>query len=405
MKWLIITAYFPPEIGSASFLFFELGQELVRRGHKVTVLTGFPKYNVDSKNLPLKYKKHLYLKKEISGMKVIRLKTLNFPRYIPIARGIDQFLTSFIFLIGGLALRKNSFDRILVYSPPLPLGLTAFILSKFKKHPFIFNVQDIFPQSAIDLGILKNSVLIKLFNKLERFIYKKASMVTVHSEGNRNYVISKGILPSKVKVIPNWVDTDVIKPGERINGFRREFGLDNQFIISFAGIIGYSQDLDTVINAAEYLKDYKNLLFLLIGDGVEKERLQQKAISLGLNNVRFIPMQPKEKYPFLLAASDVCLVTLRKKVKTPVVPSKLLGIMSASRPAIASLNLEGDVPKIINEAKCGICVEPENSQGLADAILRIYKNPLVAEEFGRNGRRYAEEHFSLRKCVEIYELL
>lgn len=405
MKWLMLTAYFPPEIGSAAFLFHELGQKMVQRGHQVTVLTGFPKYNIDAKNLPAKYNHRLYLKEEFQGMNILRLKTLSLPRYIPIARGIDQFLASLIFLIGGLALKKNSFDRILVYSPPLPLGIAAFILSKFKKHPFIFNVQDIFPQSAIDLGVLKNKVLIKLFKKLECFIYKKAFTVTVHSEGNRNYVISKGIPSHRVKVIPNWVDTDAIKPAEPHNGFRREFGLNNKFIISFAGVMGYAQDLDTVIATAEALKDDKDLLFLLVGDGVEKPRLQQKAISLGLDNVRFLPLQPKDKYPHILAASDICLVTLRKEVKTPVVPSKLLGIMSAARPVIASLDLEGDAPKIINEAKCGICIEPENPQRLREAILKIYKNPSIREEFGKNGRRYAEKKFSLTRCAQMYESL
>lgn len=399
----MLTAYFPPEIGSASHLFFELGQKLVEKGHEVRVITGFPRYNVNVKNLPQKYRAPLYLKEKIGKLEVIRLKTLSLPRAVPLLRGIDQFVTSFIFLIGGIFLRGNLFDLILVYSPPLPLGLTAFLLGKLKRRPFILNVQDLFPQSAIDLGLLRNRFLIRIFESLERWIYRKASLVTVHSEGNRRHVLSKGITPRKVAVVPNWVDTEAIRPGERCNGFRTKFGFHDEFIISFAGVIGRAQDLDTVIDCAYYLRGRPSLLFLLIGEGSEKERLQAKVSRLALENVKFLPMQPRETYASILQASDVCLVTLRREVKTPVVPSKLLGIMAAGRPVIASVPLRGDAPEIIQEARCGLCVEPENPKRFAEAILLMVRHSSKAKEWGRNGRRYAEAHFSLENCANLYE--
>ncbi|MBI4846004.1 MAG: glycosyltransferase family 4 protein [Candidatus Omnitrophica bacterium] len=404
MRWLIINAYFPPEIGSASFLFFELGQRLEQKGHNVTVLTGFPRYNIDKDKLEQKYKQGIFLTEDIKGMKVLRSRLPEFPRYIPILRGMDHLVMAGIFLIRGLFIKKRNFDRILVYSPPLPLGLTAFVLSKIMGIPFIFNVQDLFPQSAIDLGVLQSKFLIRLMEKMESFIYKKADCVTVHSQGNKKHVLSKGVDKNRVVIVPNWIDTDAVEPGEKNNDFRKEFELGDKFIVSFAGVIGYSQDLDTVIEAASLIKE-KDILFLIVGDGVETERLKQKVSDKELSNVRFLPMQPKDKYIKLLAASDACFVNLHKSVKTPVVPSKLLSIMAAQRPVVASLPLTGDAPLIIKESACGICVDAGDYKGLSHAIMKIYTDKPLREEYARNGRKYAKEKFSLDKCVLLYENL
>jgi colanic acid biosynthesis glycosyl transferase WcaI len=403
MKWLMINDYFPPEIGSASFLFYELGRKLVARGHEVTVLTGFPRYNIDSSTLPEKYKKRMYLEENMDGIKVIRIRTFNLPRYVAIARGIDQFISACIFCIRGVFFKRRAFELVLVYSPPLPLGLTGMAIGRMKRIPFVFNIQDLFPQSAIDLGILNNKILISLFEKLEKFIYRKADLVTAHSEGNRKHVLSKGVEPEKVATVPNWIDIDAIKPGIKENDFRREYGLGKKFVVSFAGVIGYSQDLDTVIETANFHRDNKDVLFLIVGDGVEKARLQEKAKVLGLGNVMFLPMQPKAKYELLIAASDVCLVNLHKEVKTPVVPSKLLSIMAAGRPVLASLPLPGDAPKIIEASGCGICVEAGDAGALAKGLSKMIKEEQFRNECGEKGREYAEKNFSLTRCVEIYE--
>jgi glycosyltransferase involved in cell wall biosynthesis len=401
MNLLIITNYFPPEIRSASHLFYELSESFVSNGHKVTVVTGFPRENI--KELPDKYKGKLFLREMMNGIQVLRVATMSFPRNIPVVRGLEQFLLSLQFLWGGLISGKQ--DVVLVYSPPLPLGLSVILLKKAKRIPFVFNMQDIYPQCIIDLGILKNPLLIKLFEGIEKFIYKKADYITVHSEGNREHVISRGIFPSKVVVLPNWVDTDMIAPSNRLNGFREENDLGDKFIVSYAGVMGYAQDLSTIIESAERLKIYENILFLLVGDGPMKKDLEQRVETLGLKNVKFLPMQPREKYPEVLAASDVGLVTLTREIVTPVVPAKLLSIMASGRPVVASMDLNGDAPKIIKASLCGYCVEPENPEMLAQAILKLYDETVLREELGRNGRKYAEEHFSRNVCIKIYEKL
>jgi len=406
MKILLLTAYFPPDTGSAAHLFYELGRAFVERGHGVTVLTGMPGYHALG---PLeKYKGKKRIKEDMEGMEVVRVAMPQLPRHLMVGRALWQFGGAWALFLAGLGLPKA--DAAIVYSPPLPLGLTAWGLKKLQGLPFILNVQDLFPQSIIDLGLLRNRWLIRFFEEMERFVYRHANIITVHSEGNREHVmrkLDKG-QAEKVKVIPNWVDVHFIQPGPRMNWFREAHGLGDAFVVSFAGVLGYSQDLDVVLDAARILEDggwSSEILFLIVGDGVERPRLEAKARQMGLNNVRFLPMQPREKYPAVLHASDVGLATLYAEVRTPVVPSKILSIMAAGRPVVAAMNLDGDGPRLIAEARCGLCVPPEDPRALAEAILQLYHDASLREELGRNGRRYVEKYLSLEACVERYEQL
>jgi glycosyltransferase involved in cell wall biosynthesis len=278
-------------------------------------------------------------------------------------------------------------------------------MGRLRGKPAILNVQDIFPQSAVDLGVLKNPWLIRCFKSMEAFAYRHFRLTVAHSEGNRRYIISRGGPPLQVTAIPNWVDTEAIQPGLKTNGLRTALGLEGHFIVSFAGIMGYSQDLGPIVKAAALLKDHPHIAFLLVGDGVEKPRLMKMVQDSNLSNVHFLPMQPKAEYPKVLAASDLCLVTLRKEVQTPVVPSKILSIMAAGRPVLASLPLEGDAPRLIAAAHAGICVAPESPERLAEAILKLYQDSSLLEEMGAKGRGYAVQNLSLKACVMQLEQL
>lgn len=402
MKILILTDYFPPEIGGASHLVFELSQSLVKRGHRVSVATQIPRYNLQE--VPQKYKGRRQFYEEIDGIQVTRLTF--FPAYgaMTLVRGLSHLFSAASLFVGGVCSGEQ--DVILALSPPLPLGVTAYMLGKLRSALFIINVQDIFPQNAIDLGLLKNPLVIWFLRQMEQFVYRKATYITVHSSGNREYLTSKReVPPEKVVVIPNWVDRNLIIPSDKQNAFRNEYNLNSKFVVLFAGVMGWSQGLDVVIESANLLRKRDDIIFLLVGEGVEKARLELQAERLGLANVCFLPMQPREKYPLVVNAADVCLVTLRKEVSTPVVPSKLLGIMASGRPVVASLPLDGDAPKIIKAARCGYCVPPGDPERLAEAILKLYQEPAIREEFGANGRPYAVEHFSLEACVDRYEKL
>jgi glycosyltransferase involved in cell wall biosynthesis len=399
MKILLITPYFPPEVGSAAHLYYELGQALRERGHEITILTGLPRYHVAG--TPKDYRQRLCICETYHGLKVLRVFNLVIPWNIPILRGMDQLVSALLAGMAGLWL--PAFDAALVYSPPLPLALAALALCRARRRPLIVNIQDLFPQSAIDLGLLKNPYLIRIFKGLESFLYRHADLVAVHSEGNRRHIFNAGGKFGKVAVIPNWIDTKAIQPGARENELRASLGLDHHFMVSFAGIMGYSQDLETVLHSARILKDQKDIVFLMVGDGVEKFKLQKLAWENQLDNVLFLPMQPKDKYPEVLLASDLCLATLRPEVKTPVVPSKILSIMAAGRPVLASLPLDGDAPRLIAEAQCGRTIAPSDPEAMAQAILELFQAPELREQMGVRGRRYAVQHLSLERAAELIE--
>lgn len=399
MNVLILTNYFPPEIGGAAHLFYELAESLVQRGHQVTVVTGFPRYNV--KERPEPYRGKRLMREEMSGVQVLRLWTPSVPRTNLILRGLEHFLVPAVLFLGGLFSGRQ--DVVLIYSPPLPLGLAAYSLSRIKRIPFVVNVQDLFPKEAVILGLLKSKILIRVFEIIERFIYRKADSVTVHSPGNREHVLAHGGHSERVQVVHNWVDIERVRPLPRENSFRHEHGLDARFVVSYAGTMGWCQDMSVIVQAAQRLQDYQDIVFLMVGDGPEKTKTEEHARRLKLNNVIFLPMQPWSKYPEVLAASDVSMINLNKNLTTPVVPSKLLNIMAAGRPVVASVPLNGDTPKIVAEAGCGLCVEAGDAQGLAQAILTLYHNPELAHEMGQRGRLYAEQHFSRESCVASYE--
>jgi len=401
MRLILVTAYFPPEVGSASHLYYELGSELVRRGHEVTILTGYPTYNIDRNSLPAAYRSGWWMKERVHGIDVVRIRTIGMPRQIPILRGLGQVTLALALCFSGVFLTRGNYDIVLVYSPPLFLGWTALALRRFKRAKAILNVQDLFPQSAIDLRVLRSPFLIRLFRRIESYLYRATDLVAVHSPGNKDHVVSCGGSASRVSIIPNMVDTKSITPGERNNAFRARYGINaRDYVVSFAGVIGLSQDIDTVIDAAKHLKHQGDIVFYIVGDGIEKPRLMEKA--QGMVNVRFLPMLQKEEYVELLHASDICLATLRKEVKTPVVPSKIMSIMAAGRPLIAGLPLQGDAPRIVEAARCGICIEPENPGALADAVQAIHGNPTLAKEYGENGRQFVERNFSLDVCTTLY---
>jgi len=398
LRVLLIARSFPPEVNSVAVLYGQLADGLAKRGHKVTVVTRSPQtYLADATGVSSPPPSGT---DESQAVDVRRVGTLPVPGRIPLLRALEQVCTAGTFFLNASLSGRH--DVALVYSPPLPYALSAWAVRSLRGIPFMLNVQDLYPQTATDLGLLRNPMLIRAARALERFAYRNAARISVHSEGNRDHVIAHGATADKVSVIPNWVDTENVAPGPRDNGFRQEFGLGSRFVISFAGVMGFAQGLESVIQVAGLLHDHGELAFVLIGDGVSRPALEADAARRGLTNVTFLPLQPPERYPEVLAASDVCLVTLSAKLKVPVVPGKLLSIMAAGRPVIASVDSGGDVPRIISEANCGVVTDPADPSTLADAILVLSRDPELRDRLGANGREYALRHFSLDAAVDRY---
>jgi glycosyltransferase involved in cell wall biosynthesis len=395
----LITITYPPEIGGAAHLISDLALSLQARGNDVTVFTCYPTYNL--KEIPEKYRHGIHLIEIQDGILVHRIRVPAFSRMNKLARGIEHFVYGIWLTI--LTLFSPRPDVAMVFSPPLPLPWLICLAGKLRRLPVVVNVQDLFPREAVELGMMTNSFLIHLFEAMERQVYRLAAAVTVHSPGNRDHVVRHGCQPEHAQIIYNWVDADSIKPGRRNNGFARQYALNGRFVISYAGTMGWAQDMGTIIDGATRLRDNPEILFLLVGDGVEKEKAQARSIELGLKNILWLPMQTRDVYPDILAASDVSLVNLHPGLCTPVVPSKLMSIMAAARPVVASLPVESDARQIIAAAKCGIVVNAGDGKDLAKAIQKLEADRTLSREMGQRGRVYIEDHLSRETCTSQLE--
>lgn len=403
MNILLVTDSYPPEIRSASHLMLELAQELSHRGHQVTVITTWPEYNLDQ-NVALR----AFDESELEGdIRVIRVKTLPHHNVNYILRGLAQLIMPWQFL-RKLKTYRIKPDAVVVYSPPLPLALVGSALRK-RGVRYLLNVQDLFPQNAIDLGILRSPLQIRLFKALEKHAYRTADVVTVHSEGNK--VVLENAHPyirDHLKILHNWVDIDhhtssnlAIKDCE--DDYRKKWDITHRNVAVFAGVMGPSQYLDLILDIAEQMQDQTDLLFLLVGDGKEKQRLHALAQSKSLSNVRFEGFVSRESYPKLLEACTIGLVCLSPQNQTPVVPGKILGHMAAGLPVAAFLQTASDGHHLIREAQCGVSADSAHPEACVAAMKALLANQENLQALGHAGKAYAIANFSKQVCVSQLE--
>ncbi len=405
MNLLLVTDSYPPEIRSASHLMLELAQELRRRSHQVTVITTWPEYNLDQDEAPRDFKEF----ETEDGINIIRVKTLPHHNVNYLVRGLSQLLMPVQFLF---KLRKYKIkpDAVVVYSPPLPLALVGSWLRR-KGARNLLNVQDLFPQNAIDLGILTSNIQIKFFQAIERYAYQTADVVTVHSEGNRKMVLQQHPdLGSKLQLLHNWVDIDHHSyqdesPSRMQVDFRKKWNIKQKHIAVFAGVMGPSQYLELILGVAERLQDQKDLLFLLVGDGKEKEKLQSLAKEKNLNNVQFEGFISRDVYPDLLKVCSIGLVCLSPQNKTPVVPGKILGHMASGLPVVAFLHTASDGHAMIAEAKCGVSANSADWDHCAEVLRSLMQHNDEFKSIGLAGKQYATAHFSKDVCVSQLEAM
>jgi glycosyltransferase involved in cell wall biosynthesis len=402
MKVLLLTLGYPPILTSAARLFSELAEGLAACGHEITVLTTVPERYLDDKDAAAI--KTIPERETKNGIEVHRLRMFGLPKQVPFLRGMEHLLYGLQYFMHGRGLGHH--DVVIAYSPPLPLAISAARLAHEWESSSIMNIQDLYPQEAIDLGLLRNEWLIRIGHYMEKWAYKHIDAITVYSDANRDYVIQKGVNPDKIYVIANWIALNKYKPGPRKNSFRSSYGLEDAFVLSYAGVMGFAQGLGDVLKAAVRLEqEIPGFVLILAGSGVELPKLKELSKELGLKNVRFIPHIPEDEYIALLQASDVCLVTLDKNLTTPIIPGKLSCIMGIGRPAVCNLPATADAWKIVEESKSGLCAESGDYEALADAVLRIYRDPAMRADMELNGRRYAESYFDCNHSIEQYDQL
>jgi colanic acid biosynthesis glycosyl transferase WcaI len=407
MKILYVSQYFSPEMGAPAARAAELSRHWAAAGQEVTVLTGFP--NHPTGVVPPEYRdkfRRLVVREKVDGVNVVRTWLVPFPNRKAHERMLNY--TSFGISAASTGLFLQRPDIVIATSPQLLVALAGWWLARLKRVPFVFEVRDLWPESLAAVGMGKSSSLLhRALANIAGFLYRRSDHVVVVTPAFEDYLVERWRVPrEKISVIENGVETRLFAPepftGEAGTGLRRELRAEGKFVVSYIGTMGMAHGLETIIAAAARLRDAKpEIVFLMVGEGSDKERIAALAREHGLNNLRFVDQQPREKIPAYICASDVCLVLLKKTdlFKT-VIPTKMLEFMSCARPVI--LGVDGQARAILEEARAGLVIEPENSEALVKAICYLYANGELAREFGQNGREHILRKFSRRHTAEKY---
>jgi len=401
LKILFLTQYFPPEIGAPQARLFELARGLKNKGHEITILTAFPNY--PGGKILAGYKLRAVQEEEMEGMRVIR--TWIYPSHSRsfVKRLFNYF--SFVFssmFFGAFKLGRQ--DVLVCETPPLFLGISARFLSLLKGAGLYLYVSDLWPDSAVELGMLKNKLLIKLSKSLELGLYRRSLKVIVVTDGIKKIIETHTFTKDKVFTVTNGVDLKVFNPSDK-TAARKTLGLPpDKFIIMYSGNHGLAQNLTTVLKCAK--KTIKNpaLLYVFAGDGVEKPLLQELKEKEGLTNVVFLKSFPKKEMPLVLSAADAALIPLKDlKLFEKALPSKMFEMMSMTVPLL--MGVKGEAAEVVKAAGCGINITPEDENSMEKAILDLYNSKELREEMGRKGREYAKTHFSREAIINLFERL
>lgn len=401
MNILLITIYYPPIISSLSTMMQELAEELTLRGHQVTVATVKPQ---DDLNLSFEARQKTFDTFSIEkDVRVIRVSTPPLKNKIYFLRGLVQLMLPYFFLKQIEKFVDEKIDAVIVSTPPLSLATSGSKIKKKYRSKYILCVQDIFPQNAIDLGVIKNKLIIKFFEHVAKSAYRSADRITSHTQTSRKFLIEKkNVSLDKIFYIPNWIDVAPYINDNKAGLYKKKYSLEGKFIFLFAGVIGPSQGLDVLIKAVAESKDIPDdICILIVGEGAEKDRLMRMKAEYSLSNIVFKPFVSLEEYPKLLKDVDVGVVCLSSLNKTAVVPGKVLGYMASSVPIVALLNRESDGHMIIEEAECGYSIASDApTEEISNLILQIYNKKDRLKQYGENGHRYVLKHFTKSSCID-----
>lgn len=399
MRITFLCQYFPPEMGAPAARTFEHARHWASLGHDVTVITGFP--NHPTGVIHPDYRGYLIKAEEIEGIQLLRTWI-----YVAANKGFTKRILNFLsfffssFLLGALLTRRP--DVVVGTSPQFFCAVAAYLLSRLKRVPFVFEVRDIWPQSPIELGVLRNPWLIRALEAIELHLYRKAALIVPVAESSRGYLLSKGIPPDKIKVIPNGIDLSFLSAESRTpEAVRAELGLGDKFLVSYIGTHGMSHALEIVLATARQLKDDAGVHFLFVGEGAEKAKLKQLAADWQLSNVTFLNAQARDTLPAFYRASDVSLVPLKRlPLFKKVLPSKLFELMGTGCPIICSV--EGEAAQLVNHSEAGLCIEPESETALLEAIQRLRYEPELRWQMSQNGPRFVKANYLRTMLAEKY---
>jgi len=399
---LVLCPHFAPDVAPTGEVITSIARELVERGHRLHVVTSLPWYR--HHRIEEGWSGKVWRQQATEWGRITRVHPFPTDKHNIPARALAfGGFTALSSLVASISRPRP--DVVLAMSPPLTLGLAGWMAARLRGAPFVFNIQDVFPDVAVELGVITNPTIIGVASALERFSYLRSDAVTVLSEDLRDNVATKlgQHRPERVRVIPNFVDTEHIRPAPRENGYRAEYGLTGKTVVMYAGNVGMSQSLDLVLAAAAALAHDPDVAFVINGGGAARADLERKAT--GTPNVRFVDMQPKDRLPDVLAAADIHVVPLRRGLARSSVPSKMYSILAAGRPIVASVDPGTEVASVVERAEAGVAVPPDDPEAFTKALARLVADPGEAERMGRAGRAFVERWASPAAIAEHYEAL
>ena len=402
MRLLVISPHLEPDTAPTGIIISAILEELNQLGneiHAVTSLPWYEKHEVEKNWKGKGLQKFIRTDTEKYG-KVTRCYPFPSSKRSLIKRGMGFIGFATLTAVSTVFSRKK-FDAVITISPPLTLGFVGWVASRRHRCPHILNVQDIFPDVAIQVGAITSPQIIRIFKKLERFCYKKSTAISVLSDDLAENVKSKmRPIESQIVVIPNFVDIRKIRPSKHQNSYRSELNLDNQLVVMYAGNLGLSQSLELLVQAARHHQDREDVAYVINGSGVAAPELIKQAQSLP--NLCITGFQPAARLSEVLASADIHVVLLKKGLGTSSLPSKMYSIFAAGRPVIASIDSGTEVSKIISENQAGIAVEPGEFEEFISAIERLVNDKQERAEMGAAGRTWVEKQPTARMVAESY---
>jgi colanic acid biosynthesis glycosyl transferase WcaI len=403
LRLIVLCPHFEPDMAPTGVVMTRIVHELAARGHELHVVTSLPWYR--KHQVETGWAGALWRIEKTTWGSISRVQPFAGQTKSNLVRRAVGFIL-FSYFVGLRALFAGGFwrraDGVLAMSPPLTLGLIGWHTKLFRGGKLVFNIQDVFPDAAVETGAISNQRVIAAASWLERVSYQRSNSVVLLSDDLANNVQRKldQKFHKRIRVIPNFVDTQAIVPMSRLTNYRRELGVDESLVVMYAGNVGFSQSLELMIEAARVLP---NVVFVINGEGSARKSLEAKAHAL--SNVKFGDYQDASRLSEVLATGDLHVVPLRRGLGSVSVPSKTYSILAAGRPICAAIDLETEVPRILAAANAGVCVEPDNEAAFVSAIAALISDRKSLEEMGASGRKWVEGHASPQSIAQRYEAL
>ncbi len=398
MNILFLSHYFPPEVNAPASRTFEHCQQWVKDGHSVTVVTCAP--NHPQGQVYDGYRNCLFQREECQGIRVIRIWT-----FITANEGFVKRTLNYISYLIAVVLVTPWLPQanvVISTSPQFFNGLAGYFVSRILRIPWVLEIRDLWPESILAVGAITNRRIIQLLEWLEKFAYRKADWIVPVTDSFQRFIAEKGITPDKITVIKNGANLALYNPMAGENTMTELLDLKGKMVASYFGTHGMAHHLETILYAAKQLQDYPDIVFLLAGDGAERKNVLALHQQLKLTNVLMLEQQPKHLMPSLWALSSVSLILLRKSdLFQTVIPSKIFESMAMEKPII--LGVEGESAEIVRAADAGFCIEPENSQELAQRMLELYQQPELRSRFGANGRKHVCKYYDRATLARKFE--